>query len=87
MYNISVWVSRLIPYLLKHYQVRRSLTVIFSLCMQCVSGKPAFEFSQSRTSIPGTDTFHFALSLSLACFTLIKVSEEGDAQTEKEEKR
>ncbi len=31
------------------------------------------------------DTFHF--SLSLTCFTHIKVSAEGDAQTEKREMR
>ncbi len=88
MCNGSVGVSHLIPYLLKHNQVRHSLTVMFLICMQCLSGKPAFGFSQSGTRIPPASRvptmFHFALS-SVLCS--LKSLQRKMCQQKREQKR
>ncbi len=49
MRNDSVGVSHLTPCLFKHNQVRYSLTAMFFIDRQHLSGKPMFVFSQSCT--------------------------------------
>ncbi len=34
--HVTVWVSHLIPYLLKHKQVQHSLTVIYLICIRSI---------------------------------------------------
>lgn len=59
---------------------------LFNMYMQCLSDNPVFGFIQSRTRISSAsrEPKHLT-SFSLACFTLVKASAEGDARTEKGE--